>query len=146
MRIALAFVLMVVSSIASAQCVGRHGVTGQPVQVYEAAGPTMGNAYAIANWAPNGWPSITYGPRFFALPPLQREFIKFHECAHVSVPTMDEIQANCIALVEMRRRGLSAQQEQQIAQWTASEGVVGFQYGGSGANFWLYTVQCAGSR
>lgn len=138
--------LLILPTIVNAQCIGRDGFTGQPAQVYETPGPTMGNAYAISNWAPNGQPVITYGPRFFLLSPLLREFVKFHECAHLSVPTPDEIQANCISLTEMRRRGLSLQQEMQIGHWIATEGSIGLQYGGTGATFWQLTLQCAGPR
>lgn len=145
MRIIFFFVLIALSCAASAQCFAPHGITGQSVLAYEKPGQTIGNAYATATWS-NGWPTITYAPKFYNLPSLFKEFVKLHECAHVSVPTLDEIQANCIALLEMRRRGLSWQEEQQIARWTASAGLIGFQYGGTGANFWLYTIQCAGPR
>ena len=142
--IAVAFIFL--PTLAGAQCVAPHAFTFQPVQVLEMPGPTAGNAYAIAQWAPNGWPAITYGPRFFGLSALLKDFVKFHECAHLSMVTNNEVQANCVALTEMRRRGLSQQQELEIARWTVSEGVIGLQYGGTGENFWRFTLQCAGAR
>ncbi len=33
-------------------------------------------------------------------------FVFFHECAHIQRQTFDEIEANCQALTEVRRRGL----------------------------------------
>lgn len=137
---------VVVPTIANGQCVARHGFTGQLVNVVEQQGWTVGNAYAIANWAPNGWPVITYGPRMNNLNPLLQSFIKVHECAHLSTPTMDEVQANCIALTTMRQRGLSRRDEDQIANWTAAEGVIGMQYGGTGIEYWRRTLVCAGPR
>lgn len=144
--IAMLLLLLFIHASAEAQCLGRHAASGQLVQTHETTGQTMGNAYAISNWLPNGWPIIVYGPRFFTLPPLPREFVKFHECAHVSTPTIDEIQANCIALREMRHRGLSDSEEMQLALWTASEGSIGLQYGGTGQAFWQLTIRCAGPR
>ena len=142
----LATALMSTPVVALGQCMARHWYTGFPVAVFETSGLTPGNAYAVANWAPNGMPMITYGPRFGALPPLLKDFVKLHECAHLSIPTMNEIEANCAALRVMRQRGLSVQDEARIAQWTHAEGQIGFQYGGSGGNFWQMTLRCAGPR
>ena len=37
-----------------------------------------------------------------ALPAVMHDYIFFHECAHLRVPTRDEIKANCVGLKDMR--------------------------------------------
>lgn len=146
MRLIVFLVLLLFSSLASATCFGRNLITGQIVQAEEVIGPTAGNAYAVSTWLPNGWPIITYGPRFFQLRPLLKSFVKIHECAHLSIPTSDEVLANCTALRNMRHHGLSKDEEDEIADWTRLEGVIGLQYGGTGAAFWDATLVCADER
>jgi len=142
----LALLMLILSNSASATCFGRHGITGQMVQAVEVGGQTIGNAYATSNWMPNGWPIITYGPRFFLLDPLLQSFVKIHECAHLSIPTSDEIRANCTALKSMRHHGLSDDEEDEIANWTRSEGLIDLRYGGTGEAFWNATLACAGTH
>jgi hypothetical protein len=130
-------------------CRARSAFNGQPVPAREQAGST-GGAYAVSNWI-GGWPVITYGPRFSSLSPLEQRFTRIHECAHLSIPTTSEIVANCTALRTLRGRGLSEEQERQIARWHKAEGSVGPQYcngdiGCTGAAFWELTLQCAGPR
>lgn len=39
------------------------------------------------------------------LPPELHDLLFFHECAHASVPTLDEVLANCVGLKTMRAAG-----------------------------------------
>lgn len=146
MKIILWFAALLMLDGANAQCIGRHLITGAPVTVAESSGHTQGNAYAVSGWNGMGWPYTIYGPRFGLLGRLEQEFTRIHECAHLSIPTVDEVQANCAALREMRNRGLSADEEAELAAWVRSEGLIGFQYLGTGTAFWDATLMCAGPR
>jgi len=73
-----------------------------------------------------------------------QQLTAIHECMHISIPSMDEFLANCQALLLMRQRGLSPQQEAWIAQFHMNIGPLPPQYGGSGQAFWWGTIQCAG--
>jgi len=132
------------SLTSSTTCYAPHLATGIFVPVVELRGPTFGNAFAIANYNANGYPVITYGPRFFEEPKLIQKFIELHECAHLSQLTSDEILANCFALQGMRNLGLTNEQENQIAIWHYSMTNIAPQYGGTGENFWNMTLACAG--
>lgn len=131
---------------APAQCYAYHFYNGTVVQARERPGDSP--FWAHAGWDPDGWPAITYGPMFFNLPPLMQELTKIHECMHVSVPTMNEFDANCRALVTMRQRGLTDGDENYIAQFHLLPELQALppQYGGSGRAFWTRTIQCAGRR
>lgn len=146
MKILLLFAALLTLSGANAQCIGKHFITGAPVTVAESSGFTPGNAYAVSNWNGMGWPYTIYGPRFSLLGRLEQEFTRIHECAHLSIPTVDEVRANCAALREMRNRGLSEEEEAELAAWVRSEGQIGLQYGGTGTAFWDATLMCAGPR
>lgn len=77
-----------------------------------------------------------------------QELTKIHECMHVSVPTMDEVDASCRALIIMRQRGLSHREENFIAEYHMRPELQNLppQYLGSGWAFWNATIQCAGPR
>lgn len=142
-RLLLVILVAFTASSAGAQCLAPHRITGQIVQVIETPGGT-GNFRAISNYRPDGYPYINYGASFATLPPLMKEFVAIHECAHLAEPTSDEILANCRTLQIMRQRGLSSQQEQFIAQFHYNEGPLPPQYGGNGVVFWNQTIACAG--
>lgn len=132
---------------AFAQCFALHGSGGGFVQVRERPGPSP--YWAHASWDPDGWPAITYGPAFGSLPFLMQQFTHLHECMHLSIPTTNEVYANCQALIAMRQRGLSFADENFIAQQHAGRSdmqVLPPQYGGSGLAFWNATITCAGPR
>ncbi len=143
----LGFVLACLfSSVSFAACMAPHAMTKQIVQAYEAPGPSQ--FWAHAAWNQAGWPTITYGPLFFQLPPLMQEFTKIHECMHLSIPTGNEFLANCKALLHMRQAGLTIDQENYIRDYhhLPTLQILGMQYGGSGAAFWQQTMMCAGPR
>jgi hypothetical protein len=122
-------------------CTARHN-NGSFVQVRERTGPSM--HWAHASYDPDGWPSITYGPPFFQLPPLMQRLTVLHECAHLVEQTPNEFVANCKALSIMRQEGLSIAQENYIGQFHIQIGPLPPQYGGSGAAFWAGTLQLCG--
>ena len=126
-------------------CYARHLAAPQPVVPVYGDDPTI-SFYAYATWRSDGWPIIMLGPKYYAAPRAMREFVLIHECAHVALPTSDEIVANCTALQYARSFGMSAADETTIAGEHSRQGTVGFQYGGTGAAFWQLTVACAGPR
>jgi hypothetical protein len=143
-----AFLLLMLTSggasDALAQCQAQHRVTGETVQARERPGHSI--YWAHAGWDPDGWPVIIYGPTYFHLPQSMQQLTAIHECMHISVPTSNEFEANCRALLVMRERGLSAQEESYIAQFHINIGPLPPRYGGSGKAFWQGTIQCAGPR
>ena len=67
------------------------------------------------------------------LPPEVHDFLFFHECAHASVPTQDELLANCVGLKTMRAAGRAG---------FAIETRLGAFYG-RGSEYWRNTLACA---
>lgn len=79
---------------------------------------------------------IAWNPAMLSsLPPEVHDFIFFHECAHASVPTQDELTANCAGLKAMRAAGRAG---------VAVEARLGAFYG-RGSEYWSKTVACANS-
>ena len=141
----ICLVLILMCPEAGAACfAGMWGGTGKRVESRERAGMSM--FWAHASWDPDGWPAITYGPMFYQLPDTMQKLTRLHECAHLTIPTMDEFAANCAALRVMRREGLSPAEEQYIGQFHMNIGVLPPQYGGSGLAFWNGTMQLCGPR
>lgn len=143
----LAFVIILLFPAYSlGQCNSFNINTNHPQIANEISGNPPGNSIAFATWDGFGNPTIIYSLRYYQLAPLMKQFVWLHECAHLSIPTSDEIQANCTALLQLRDMGLTHHDEQLIANWTMSAGPVGMQYGGTGEAFWALTLNCAGSR
>jgi hypothetical protein len=141
-RVSAVMLLMLGSgATAQASCTARH-LNGQIVPVREVQGPSM--FWAHAAWAPDGWPTITYGPTYYQLPPIMRRFTTLHECAHLVERTTNEFGANCKALQVMRSQGLSPEEEAFIKNFHLSMRILGPQYGGSGSAFWFGTLQACG--
>jgi hypothetical protein len=129
---------------AATECRALHP-SGKTIPVKQESGETY-EAYALASWLPYGPPTIYYGKRYAALSELQQRFVQHKECAHLSVPTVDEVQAACHGLKALRAVDLSAQDEQQLAAWLAGEGAKGFAYRGTPQAFWDAIAACAGAR
>jgi hypothetical protein len=129
-------------------CMGVNQMTGQSVFVPGVNGQLLVGNPARARWDPSGAPYIIFDPvQIAAKPPYERKFIFFHECAHVAIPTLDEVAANCRALIEVRSRGLlSPAEEQGLEAATRALGPLQPIYLGSGTAFWNATVACAGPR
>jgi hypothetical protein len=68
-----------------------------------------------------------------ALPPDVHDYLFFHECAHVKVPTKDEVMANCSGLKDMRAAGRAGPAVE--ARLTA--------FYGAGNTYWMRTLKCA---
>jgi hypothetical protein len=68
-----------------------------------------------------------------ALPREMHDFIFFHECAHASVPTQNEVTANCVGLQAMRAAGRAG---------LAVESKLAAFYG-PGSAYWRETLACA---
>ncbi len=80
-------------------------------------------------------------------PPIVTRFVFYHECAHLTVWTHDEITANCVALKTIRAAGdLSLRDEAKLREHHYGLGVLDVSLGGSGRAFWDATVRCAGAR
>lgn len=141
--LATVFTAAFVPMHAWAECQAPHPFSGKTISVKEEVGETY-DAYGLASWLPYGPPTIYYGKRYAALSPLQQRFVQRKECAHLSVPTVDEVQAACHGLKQLRETGLSAQDEQLLAAWLATEGATGFTFKGGAQAFWDGIVQCAG--
>ncbi|MCA3135233.1 MAG: hypothetical protein ING70_06350 [Rhodocyclaceae bacterium] len=112
--------------------------------------PELGGSAAVVRRQPDGRPKIvidavvTEGMR--AKLPLARDFMFFHECAHIRRDTRDEVEANCEALAEMRRRGLvDAAGEAALGAFHERMGRLPLKYGGSGKVFWADTLACSES-
>jgi hypothetical protein len=80
-----------------------------------------------------GFQIVWNSAKLKALPPDVHDYIFFHECAHARVPTVDEIQANCVGLQDMRAAGRAG---------SAVESRLGAFYG-PGSGFWASTLACA---
>jgi hypothetical protein len=77
---------------------------------------------------------IAWNPAMLrSLPPDVHDFIFFHECAHASVPTEDELTANCVGLKVMRAAGRAG-----AAVETRLEA-----FYGRNSEYWRKTVACA---
>ena len=81
----------------------------------------------------SGFQIVWNAAKLKALPPDVHDYIFFHECAHARVPTVDEIQANCAGLQDMRAAGRAG---------AAVESRLGAFYG-PGNGYWARTLECA---
>jgi hypothetical protein len=71
-----------------------------------------------------------------ALPPVMHDYLFFHECAHLRVPTRDEIKANCVGLKDMRVAGRAG---------AAVEAEIAAFYGARN-DYWARTLKCANAE
>jgi hypothetical protein len=78
-----------------------------------------------------------------SLPSYAHDFAFFHECAHAKTRSFDEVQANCLALLDMRAAGRAGRDiEAKLATYHKRLGDMGPQYG-QGREFWAKTLACA---
>ena len=128
-------------------CYAPHGRTGHIVPVAGMNG-FAGGFWGFATYNAQGWPTIIFDvSQLGRFPVIVARFTYYHECAHLSLPTTDEIRANCEGLRQMRTNGdISRRQEDQLRRLHYSLGPLGPQYGGSGRVLWDRTIQCAGHR
>jgi len=79
-------------------------------------------------------------------PGVEHDFVFFHECAHAKTGTLDELQANCIGLVDMRAAGRAGRDvEAKLTAYHRRQGYLGEPYGFS-KDFWARTLACANGR
>ena len=113
--------------------------------------PALGGAAAVVRPDKDGWPVIYFdhvtikGIR--EKDPHMLDFIFYHECAHATDPTRDEIDANCEAYLELERLGLMSEAlDRALARTHRKMLRLPSRYGGSGAAFWDKTMACVGER
>jgi hypothetical protein len=72
------------------------------------------------------------------------DFIFYHECAHANDDSIDEIQANCQALLTMQMLGLVSDTKLDALAATHKRMLrLPSRYGGNGQVFWDRTLACA---
>jgi hypothetical protein len=109
---------------------------GQPVAEYEAPPkhPLVAQRHASLVERDGSGYRIAWNTAVIStLPPEMHDFIFFHECAHASVPTQDELLANCVGLKTMRAVGR--------ASFAVETRLAAF-YGRDSA-YWRETLACA---
>ena len=126
-------------------CYAPHAKNGKRVPVYGMNGYAAG-FWAIATYNNEGWPMIVFDvSKLRALPMVAIRYTYYHECAHLSLPTRDEIRANCVGLINMRKNNdILPREEAILREVHYSLNVLPRQYGGNGRVFWDATIKCAG--
>jgi hypothetical protein len=109
---------------------------GEPVMEYDAP-PThplvVANHAGLVERNGSGYRIAWNAASLRNLPTEVHDFIFFHECAHASVPTQDEVLANCVGLKTMRAVGRAG---------FAVEARLSAFYG-PGSTYWRQTLACA---
>ena len=125
-------------------CYAPHKRTGEIVPVKGMKAPLF-SAWSGVIYDGAGWPTIVFNRSQLDLyPPFVALFAYHHECAHLTVPTTDEVLANCEGLIAMRRAGeITPALEEVLRDIHYSLPDLGPKYGGSGRAFWDATVKCA---
>lgn len=113
--------------------------------------PELGGAAAVVRPDDDGWPVIFYDRVTIRSirenDPHMLDFIYYHECAHATDPTRDEIGANCEAFLELERLGLMNETlEAALARTHRKMLRLPSRYGGSGAAFWDKTMACVNEQ
>lgn len=84
----------------------------------------------------SGYQIVWNAQKLAALPPVVHDYLFFHECAHAKVPTIDEVQANCVGLKDMRVAGRAG---------LAVEAKLAAFYGPTNG-YWINTLRCANAE
>jgi hypothetical protein len=95
--------------------------------------PAILRRVALTQRVGSGYRILWNEAQLKTLPPEMHDFIFFHECAHASVPTENEVTANCVGLQAMRTAGRAG---------FAVESKLAAFYG-SGSQYWRETLACA---
>ena len=109
--------------------------------------PELGGAAAVVRHDQDGWPVIYFDTvtvkSIRQNDPHMLDFIFYHECAHATDITRDEIAANCEAFLELERQGLMNETLQSALARTHRKMLrLPLKYGGSGVAFWDKTMAC----
>src|SRR6266481_1643006 len=96
----------------TATCQSYNGRDVREVRIPSIAAMIMHMGYTgVTQPLPNGSFQITWDSgKLDALGNEAHDFLYFHECAHAHVPTSDELQANCVGLIDMRTAHRSSPQ------------------------------------
>jgi hypothetical protein len=108
-------------------------VAAGPVQEFAAEPSQIHGRIAVTEPAGSGYRIVWNEAQLKTLPPEMHDFIFFHECAHASVPTQNEVTANCVGLQAMRTAGRAG---------FAVESKLAAFYGPNN-EYWRQTLACA---
>ena len=113
--------------------------------------PELRGAAAVVRHDDDGWPVIYFDrvtlKSIRESDPHMLDFIFYHECAHATDPTRDEIEANCEAYLELERLGMMNESlDRALARTHRKMTRLPSRYGGSGAVFWDKTMACVQQR
>jgi hypothetical protein len=104
--------------------------------------------WGYSTWDGAGQPIMLFNMGVLSrLPPIMARFTFYHECAHLTLRTTDEVQASCEGLKQMRaKRELSPADEAIVRQEHYRLTALGSLYLGTGRALWDATIACAGAR
>ena len=111
----------------------RCYVDGAPIDERFAPVSVLHGRIALTERAGASYQILWNEAQLKTLPAQMHDFIFFHECAHASVPTQDEVVANCVGLQAMRAAGRAG---------FAVESKLAAFYG-PGSVYWRKTLACA---
>lgn len=113
--------------------------------------PELGGAAAVMRADADGKPVIFFDNVVFkgmlARDPHMSDFIFYHECGHAQEQNLDEIEANCYAVLAMQELGLMT--DAKLAALAGTHGKMlrlPSRYGGSGQVFWDRTMACVRNK
>ena len=124
-------------------CTTQEGVAAE--RFHPADDPTAPAGYVGFTHldAGSGWVIDWNMLMLSSVPAVEHDFVFFHECAHAKTRSFDELQANCLGLLDMRAAGRAGKAvEARLAAYHQRLGYMGPQYGLS-RDFWARTVACA---
>jgi hypothetical protein len=111
-------------------------VGGAPVEeiaMQASLPPAVLRRVALTEQIGSGYRILWNEAQLKTLPPEMHDFLFFHECAHASVPTQNEVTANCVGLEAMRKAGRAG---------FAVESKLAAFYGPDN-EYWRKTLACA---
>jgi len=113
--------------------------------------PELGGAVAVVRQGANGLPVIFFDRIVFnqtqAKSAFITDFIFYHECGHAREQQIDEIEANCYALLSLQALGMLNEEKLAIlASHHQSMTRLPARYGGNGSVFWQRTLDCAAQK
>ncbi|HUH93817.1 MAG TPA: hypothetical protein VL742_11875 [Casimicrobiaceae bacterium] len=111
----------------------RCYVRGAPIDEVNAPTSVLHGRIALTERAGASYRILWNEAQLKTLPREMHDYIFFHECAHASVPTQDEVVANCVGLQAMRAAGKAG---------FAVESKLAAFYG-PGSVYWRKTLDCA---
>ena len=137
--------------------VSREGRTGAATERWvqydsiQNRDPELGKAVAAVRTDAQGWPVIYIDAVAHKRGRLANaglwDFVFLHECAHAKDLRLTEIEANCLALIEMEERGLMNPIRFKDIE-AAHLQILNLpeEYGGNGIEFWRRTLECAQAK